>query len=401
MCAVDGKGSGYFRRRSPKWHFNFKTLGTLTDTMSLFHPVFNAQNIENVKPLTSFPSSSSSSFRSSQANRPPPVPYTTMLSQLHQALSTVPDDLSPSSRPSTPSFQARSAVLQKKIEDAVQNGKYAGDLVKLWCTRRRAVAPPRQSAEVEPLSSDEYILPDTEEEWFGWEKAVQDRRMKGEEKDKVRGEGTRQDEAINQDLEACARSTIGTSEAVQDVVLSPLGFTVVKRTSSTGKAVGGKPPPKANEPYVGTERDAAVGPLVPKSSNNSTPEPSALPTDTVIAPERLDPFSSVEHAPEEKIEGPSTPSTLPNLPDVSVSSLICDLRNNLSDTLSTRYFLRHPSQRYCLRQLLDPLETLSLIFPSQIVCRKHSMCRTLFSRSQPPLHLNPNLCISSLHLMAP
>lgn len=136
--------------------------------MSLYTPVF---------PHTQPPPPESPSSSGSTSNidaRLTAASYSSRLSELHLALATLPAEICPSSRESSPTSRARSQALQLEIEDAVSKGRYTGDLCKTRYSRRGIasmytglVAKGGATTEMEGV---QYILPDTEEEWFEWER---------------------------------------------------------------------------------------------------------------------------------------------------------------------------------------------------------------------------------------
>ncbi|TDL18918.1 hypothetical protein BD410DRAFT_900558 [Rickenella mellea] len=154
--------------------------------MSMYTPVFPPPVKASKRPPT--PNSSMSTVAQETRVADPDA-----LSEFHLALASLPYELCPSSRPSSPQSSLRVEALQTKIERALTNDTYINDFVNLRCTRRGAV--PQLRHEVPRDDEDiSYILPDTEEEWFEWEKMVAERRLtskptntKGKGKMKVKG----------------------------------------------------------------------------------------------------------------------------------------------------------------------------------------------------------------------
>lgn len=144
----------------------------------------------------------------------------------------------PFSRESSPVDAARTNVLKRKIEDSMRiGGRNTGDLVRLKCTRRRTIAPPQRHVD-EALSAEEYILPDTEDEWFIWEKKMEAKRSKVKQKAIVSKPKT-----VGKVLGAGKHfmDAPAAKEPTPRPTPSPLGFTVVKRVSSSSKAAKSKP----------------------------------------------------------------------------------------------------------------------------------------------------------------
>ncbi|KIJ63389.1 hypothetical protein HYDPIDRAFT_29637 [Hydnomerulius pinastri MD-312] len=133
--------------------------------------------------------------KDSPANTPTPTPrsqnYVEFLRDAHLLLSTQSEVLSPPSRPNSPTFDHRVQKLRETVQEAFDaargepaSGKWThvNNLLKMGCVRGRYWSVSKDDQQV--LEEDtEWILPDEEEDWFGWEKKREEkRRLKGKAK---------------------------------------------------------------------------------------------------------------------------------------------------------------------------------------------------------------------------
>lgn len=207
--------------------------------MSLYTPVFPPTD-----PPTTRTSPASSYTSTPTAKQQRVVSYSSRLSQLHLAIASLPEELSPPSAPSSPTSQARSAIIQTEIERAVREGRNITDFCKLRSTQLGYVS--KQPAYTSLEGEDgvvPWILAETEEEWFEWEETMarQRSRQKGKERahpvpppappltlsqnahDKVLSWKAR--------LEPPTSSPLTVTTAPASTTRSSLGFPVVKRSS--------------------------------------------------------------------------------------------------------------------------------------------------------------------------
>ena len=147
--------------------------------MSLYTPVFppTDPSAEGTPP-----SSSLSSVETQKHQRGPS--YSSRLAQWHLAIASLPFELCPPSAPSSPTSQARSADLQSEIEKAVREGRNITDFCKLRSTRLGYASKQPAGSSWEQGDGVPWILAETEEEWFEWEREVAQRRtqQKGKER---------------------------------------------------------------------------------------------------------------------------------------------------------------------------------------------------------------------------
>ncbi|OAX37500.1 hypothetical protein K503DRAFT_866824 [Rhizopogon vinicolor AM-OR11-026] len=114
-----------------------------------------------------------------------------ILRDIHLFLATKPEVLAPSSRPSSPSFDANVEKLKRSVFDAIDaargdsgNGKWkqVSEKLKMGCVRGRYRMIGLNQDWHQPEDA-EWILPDDEETWFKLEKdRVEARRLKGKAK---------------------------------------------------------------------------------------------------------------------------------------------------------------------------------------------------------------------------
>ncbi|KAI5118425.1 hypothetical protein M0805_005509 [Coniferiporia weirii] len=202
--------------------------------MSLYTPLFPPTN-----PPPSRMASSSSLSSVETAKRPPILSYSSRLSQWHLAIAALPDELCPPSAPSSPTSKARSEKLQAEINQAVQNGLNASDFCKLrstglgYATTKPITNVPETTNEQE--QDVPWILADTEEEWFEWERMMSERRAKstGKVREAFAPPDVKSRNAREKVMNWKARLQPSSSHASVHTVSngSPLGFPVIKRTS--------------------------------------------------------------------------------------------------------------------------------------------------------------------------
>ncbi|KAH8117658.1 hypothetical protein DFH11DRAFT_1852162 [Phellopilus nigrolimitatus] len=208
--------------------------------MSLYTPVF---------PQTIAPpprTISSSSLTSTETIRRPPVlTYSSRLSQRHLAIAALPDELCPPSAPTSPTSRERSELLQSEIEQAVRDGRNISDFCKIRSTRfGYATTQPGTASVTTGLGQEDqdlpWILAETEEEWFEWERMMAERRfkLKGKERAMLVPSDTKSQNSLEKVLSWKASlqplgSSPVTASTTQPVSHSqtPLGFPVVKRSS--------------------------------------------------------------------------------------------------------------------------------------------------------------------------
>lgn len=167
--------------------------------------------------------------------------YSARLSQWHHAYSALPEILCPPSAPPSPSFHERSAKLQFEIEQAVRAGRSITDFCKL---RSSAFGYTTKKSAQLPLEDDDitipWILPDTEEEWFDWERVREERRKNQKEKEReyappstIQSQSTLE-KVLNwkAGLEPTSPTPVSPKLLVANTTQPSLGFPVVKRSSA-------------------------------------------------------------------------------------------------------------------------------------------------------------------------
>lgn len=224
----------------------------MTPTMSIYTPVFPQTE---PRPLEASQSSSVSDSPAT-ARRPQAVSYTSRLSHWHLSIATLPEELCPASEPSSPASKERSANLQTVIEEAVHEGRYVGDLFKLRSTRigyatRQPELPCAKGTDIP------YILADTEEEWFEWERKVNERRDNLKEKEPERFAPPKSKTLSSRDKVLGWKAGLDREHATEqcrpsEAQQSKLDFPVVKRPSKLKPAkttipVSNAPAVKAKE----------------------------------------------------------------------------------------------------------------------------------------------------------
>jgi hypothetical protein len=154
--------------------------------MSIHTPIFPKTNTQ----LTRLASSSSQSTLST-ANIEGTAD-STRLSQWHLALTSLPHELAPSSRPSSPSGESRVEKLRVKIREAVTNNGDLREIVKLNSVQFGGRADPDSYRRIDATDDDgPWPLFDTEEEWVAWEKdwyarrAAQPNDLKGKQREAI------------------------------------------------------------------------------------------------------------------------------------------------------------------------------------------------------------------------
>jgi neural Wiskott-Aldrich syndrome protein len=188
---------------------------------------------------------------------------------MHLALASLPAELQPPSRPTSPASAIRTERLREAIIDGMHKGLYLGDLVRLDFARRsHAPMPPPEQQDLPP--GFEYIIAETEEEWFEWEKRVEAARAQAKAHNKASATSTtrsrppkRREDIENWQADVRAG---GSSQARQRIGLpadttfqaephlleggsqgatlpAKLGFPVVKRASLTSKGKKGSEGP--------------------------------------------------------------------------------------------------------------------------------------------------------------
>ncbi|THH05319.1 hypothetical protein EW145_g4884 [Phellinidium pouzarii] len=170
--------------------------------------------------------------------------YSSRLSQWHLAIAALPDELCPPSVPSSPTSRARSEKLQDEIELAVRNGQNTSDFCKLRSTRLGYATMKPVISDSENLLEQEqnvpWILPETEEEWFEWERMMAERRskLKGKDREILGSSDIQSQNALEKVISWKARLQSPSSSyatmhggSSANIGRSQLGFPVVKRSS--------------------------------------------------------------------------------------------------------------------------------------------------------------------------
>ncbi|CDO71938.1 hypothetical protein BN946_scf184940.g85 [Trametes cinnabarina] len=134
----------------------------------------------------------------------PEVSFFEQVDRMHANLISLPEELCAASRPSSPSSEARSAVWQNQLVDALKLAAgdtthpkwgYVSRITKLACTSRRyvGVEPGTRVGEGRNVKVDEkfnWVLPDTEEEWARceqeWKRAAGSSTKKPRSKSKLK-----------------------------------------------------------------------------------------------------------------------------------------------------------------------------------------------------------------------
>jgi len=107
-------------------------------------------------------------------------PLAKSLSHLHLTLASLPAELAPPSRPSSPGFNSRRQAVYDNVRaayNAVGGQTSHGGwtqvyrLVDMTCTRSRFKKPTTRIERTDPEEGVPWILAETEEEWAEWEKA--------------------------------------------------------------------------------------------------------------------------------------------------------------------------------------------------------------------------------------
>lgn len=131
--------------------------------------------------FTSFPNTTNPVGASRSTQHAPK--YIDLLRGLHLFLSTQGEELSPPSRPSSPSFEGRVSSLRDSVQEALiaatyepAKGAWAGvsEKLKIGCLRGKCyVACDDDQVTLEDTT---WILPESEEDWLGWERGRQEAR---------------------------------------------------------------------------------------------------------------------------------------------------------------------------------------------------------------------------------
>ena len=109
------------------------------------------------------------------------------LSHLHLALASIPAELAPPSRPSSPGFRARRQAVYENICTAYNaaggqtshpNWARVHRLVDMTCTRSKFKKSATRVERKDPEEGVPWILAETEEEWAEWEKTREKLRSK-------------------------------------------------------------------------------------------------------------------------------------------------------------------------------------------------------------------------------
>lgn len=127
--------------------------------MSLYTPVFPGQHDNNT------------SIRDTKD-------YVDLLRNVHLFLSTQGDMLAPPSRPSSPNFEERVSQLRENVREAFLDAKgepangmwtQLTEQLKMQCMRGGAGSASTTDDQVAVEQDVEWILPETEQEWFEWQ----------------------------------------------------------------------------------------------------------------------------------------------------------------------------------------------------------------------------------------
>jgi hypothetical protein len=252
------------------------TPQAMPQSRTLYTPVFHPPD-----PSLSLPSS-----LSTRVAQKTPSSTVLRLSSQHLHLASLPPDYSPP--PSPPLSQARVAKLVQRFRST----GFAWDAMRMGCVRRGYGPVPlsRTANERDGREGDgiqeagnlrELPLPETEEEWFAWEKQMQvEQLVKRTLEGQQAGIGSAPDEAPEQAgiaRERAAKAKQSASTGKEKA--STLGFPVVKRAASAVSKKNGAP------------SRGRLGPTTPPRDSNP------LPTSNLPQPQ-LSPHKSPEHIAE-------------------------------------------------------------------------------------------------------
>ena len=114
--------------------------------------------------------------------------YVDLLCDIHLCLSARGEILAPPSRPSSPHFDERVSRLRENVREAFLDAKgepasgmwtQLSEQLKMGCVRGNAGPATATDDEVATEQDVEWLLPETEQEWFEWEaKREQQKRLK-------------------------------------------------------------------------------------------------------------------------------------------------------------------------------------------------------------------------------
>ncbi|KLO18873.1 hypothetical protein SCHPADRAFT_899438 [Schizopora paradoxa] len=315
--------------------------------MSLYTPVFP----HTQPPPPESPSSSGSTSNNLNGGRLSAASYSSRLSELHLALATLPAEICPSSRESSPTSRSRSQALQLEIEDAVSKGRYTGDLCKTRYSRRGIasmytglVAKGGATTEMGGVLD---VLPDTEEEWFEWERKMAESRSgrtRRNQSEKTPSADVPSKTPLREKVMVWQAGVKGTkpeiaAESRQPQAAPPkrtrsetatLGFPVVKRATILKEGKGKRPSASFSQPLSGTDNSHRL-------ENQAASERH---TDQVATSTPEIPTKEIHHDQPVTAENRSSPRTV-NLSQMPPPSFPTDLpsstpRNTLKESRRER-----------------------------------------------------------------
>ena len=210
--------------------------------MSIYTPIFPPLSSSPMR-LASTSSASSSSMMNTSQNSD-----SARLTRLHLALASLPAEIEPPSRPSSPEFQSRVEKLRVRIEESVKQTGDAREIVKLNSVLFGGIASAESCSRPTVTEEDgPWPLVETEEEWINWEKewlakhASRSNDAKGKQRETIplKSQPTlsSREKVANWQAGVQATPTDSTTPVQRDsqtpakITGNSLGFPVVKRPS--------------------------------------------------------------------------------------------------------------------------------------------------------------------------
>lgn len=247
--------------------------------------------------------------------------------------------------------------LKAEIGQALREKRYLGDLCKLRCTvRGYATTRPTTNDEDDELQNSHdlsWVLPETEEEWFEWERNREQKRaerrasLKGKTRETYlpvdAKSQTSRERVLDWKARLCPTSLSNSSTTVHSLVAptgrTPLGFPVVKRASQHAHKEAKSKTPSSFTPNewaprsetVDSNQRQNVGQEQQPVTDEAGIKAKAIATDAITAPPGNNaPVPELEHevplnldpvGPEVAVAIDSDANVAVGIPDFSVCSL--------------------------------------------------------------------------------